>query len=73
VLSEVREALGNPPAFILDVRPAQRALGVICTHEVAEQVSKNTKSFPYSMAKSPTYAEFVHLLGPSSIVTAQVS
>ncbi|KAE8351569.1 cytochrome P450 [Aspergillus coremiiformis] len=71
VLSEIRTHLGNPAAFILDLRPAQRTLCVICSHEVAEQVSRSSKSFPFSMAKSPTARDLEPLLGFHSIITSE--
>lgn len=60
--------------YFLDVRPAQRApLGILCNHEVAEQVTRATKALPYSMDKSPTMDFMEPLTGPSSVLTRQVS
>ena len=71
MFQEIQKHLGNPPVFILDLRPVQHVLCVVGNHEVAEQVSRSTKSFPYSMGKSPTMRLYDHLLGPKSILTAQ--
>lgn len=71
VFLEVKRHLGNAPLFILDLRPVQYVLCVVGSHEVAEQVSKSTKSFPYSMKKSPTMRLYERLLGPRSILTAE--
>ena len=68
---EVKRHLCNAPLFILDLRPVQYVLCVVGSHEVAEQVSKSTKSFPYSMNKSPTMRLYERLLGPRSILTAE--
>ncbi|KAE8146525.1 cytochrome P450 [Aspergillus avenaceus] len=70
VFSEIRAHLGHPAAYILDLRPVQRVLCVVCSHDVAEQVSCSSKSFPYSMGKSPTLREFELLLGAHSIIAA---
>lgn len=70
VLQEIRRHLGNPPLFLLDLRPIQRPLVIVCSHEVAEQVSKSTKELPYSVPKSPTIKALEPLLGPNSILSA---
>ena len=70
---EIKEHLGNPPVYLLDVRPAQGyPLGLICSHEVAEQISRATKALPYSMDKSPTMDFMEPMTGPHSILTRQV-
>ncbi|GKZ18947.1 hypothetical protein AbraIFM66951_001907 [Aspergillus brasiliensis] len=69
VFREIQEHLGNPPLMLFDLRPVQYRLCVVGSHEVAEQISRSTKSFPYSMQKSPTMGAFEPLLGPHSIVT----
>lgn len=71
VFLEAKRHLSNPSVFILDLRPVQHVLCVVGSHEVAEQVSRSSKNFPYSMGKSPTMRLFEHLLGPMSILTAQ--
>lgn len=71
VFLEIKRHLGNAPLFILDLRPVQYVLCVVGNHEVAEQISKSTKSFPYSMHKSPTMRLYERLLGPRSILTAE--
>ncbi|RJE25349.1 Cytochrome p450 [Aspergillus sclerotialis] len=69
---EIKEHLGNPPVYLLDVRPAQSyPIGILCNHEVAEQVSRATKALPYSMDKSPTMDFMEPLTGPSSVLTSQ--
>ncbi|PYH92124.1 cytochrome P450 [Aspergillus ellipticus CBS 707.79] len=70
VFHEIREHLGNPPLMFFNLRPLQRPLCVVGNHDVAEQISRSTKPFPYSMAKSPTMEQFEPLLGPHSIITA---
>ncbi|KAF9895176.1 hypothetical protein FE257_000078 [Aspergillus nanangensis] len=70
VLLQMRKSLGNPPLFILDLRPVQPPLAVICRHEIAEQISKGSRDFPYSLPKSPTFSHLKPLLGRGSMITA---
>ncbi|KIN09103.1 hypothetical protein OIDMADRAFT_37986 [Oidiodendron maius Zn] len=67
IFSEIQENLGRPPAFVMDFRPFTFAICVVCNHEVAEQVSKGSKKFPYNMTKA--HNPYVHLLGANSILT----
>jgi len=46
---------------------------VIASHEIAEQISRTTKMFPYSVTKSPTMAEIEGLIGKKSLIRAEVS
>ncbi|KAK4184333.1 putative sterigmatocystin biosynthesis P450 monooxygenase stcS [Podospora australis] len=72
VLYDMQKDLGSPPIMLLDTRPIfQYPMVVISSHEVAEQVSKSSKLFPWSTPKSPTFSEFVHLIGPRSILTRE--
>lgn len=59
--------------MFFDLRPVQFRLCVVGSHEVAEQISRSTKSFPYGMKKSPTMDALEPLLGPYSIITQEVS
>lgn len=58
--------------FILDLHPVAPVLCVVCSHDIAEQVTKASKSFPYSIPKAPTTRVFEGLFGPRSIITAEV-
>ncbi|RAL00327.1 cytochrome P450 [Aspergillus ibericus CBS 121593] len=71
IFREIQEHLGNPPLVLYDLRPLQRPLCVVRDHEVAEQVSRNTKNFPYSMGKSPWMKTLEPLLGSYSIITSE--
>ncbi|OOG01126.1 hypothetical protein ASPCADRAFT_38480 [Aspergillus carbonarius ITEM 5010] len=71
VFREIQEYLGSPPLVLYDLRPLQYPLCVVGNHEVAEQVSRSTKSFPYSMGKSPGMRALEPLLGPYSIITSE--
>jgi hypothetical protein len=64
--------LGNPPIMLVDLRPLSLPLLVIADHEVAEQVSRASKPFPYSVLKSPTTYFLKNLTGEESILHAEV-
>ncbi|KAF7128694.1 hypothetical protein CNMCM5793_003545 [Aspergillus hiratsukae] len=71
VLAETRASLGNPPVFLLDLRPFHAPMGVVCDHELAEQMTKSSKSHPYGLGKAPALFKLAPLLGKKSIITAQ--
>ncbi|KAF6789409.1 cytochrome P450 52A11 [Colletotrichum sojae] len=62
------ESIGNPPVMFLDIRPASRPMLVIRSHEVAEQITKQSKMWPYSLPKSNTLQFLYPLFGETSIV-----
>ena len=59
---------GYPELFLADTRPTGPPLTVVCSHAVAEQVSKVSKGFPVSVNKSPTTFEFTRLIGYETIL-----
>ncbi|KAJ4987846.1 cytochrome P450 52A11 [Stagonosporopsis vannaccii] len=62
---------GRPEYMYLDFRPVQYPLLLVASHELAEQLTRVTKSHPYSVTKSPTVqGEFGALVGKHSILTA---
>ncbi|KAK1965842.1 cytochrome P450 52A11 [Colletotrichum sublineola] len=67
------ESIGNPPIMFLDLRPAMRPMILIRSHEMAEQVSRQSKMWPYSTPKSDTMMYLIPLLGERSIIMAQGS
>ncbi len=70
---EIWEGLGKPPFFLLDLRPVNYMMLVVTNHEVAEQITKASKMFPYSVTKSPSMKALAELVGPESIIMAGVS
>ncbi len=69
----INEALGRPPLMLMDLRPFGPPMAIVRSHEVAEQVSKAYKQFPYSLPKMPqVYGHMVHVTGPTSILGADV-
>ncbi|KAK0742570.1 cytochrome P450 [Apiosordaria backusii] len=71
ILRDMVKAAGNPSVLFVDTRPASYAMAVISSHEVAEQLSRATKQYPWSAPKSPTIAELVNLVGHQSILSKQ--
>ncbi|KAK3328644.1 cytochrome P450 [Cercophora scortea] len=63
--------LGNPPLFLVDLRPVGHAMAIVTSHEVAEQFSRASKMFPWSVPKSPTMSSLVHLIGNKSILSRE--
>lgn len=47
-------------------------MAIIADHEVAEQVARATKTFPYSLPKSPMMTYIDPLVGHHSLVSIQV-
>lgn len=72
VFHQIGQSVGMPPILILDMRPFFWIMCLVFNHDVAEQISRSTKSLPYSTPKSPTMGAFVPIIGPHSIISAQV-
>ena len=73
VFWQIAKAAGNPPILLMDLRPVSYALCVVLSHDVAEQISRSSKQFPYSTPKSPTFQELVPIVGSHSIILSQVA
>ncbi|GIK05317.1 hypothetical protein Aspvir_009423 [Aspergillus viridinutans] len=71
VFEEIKAHLGNPPLFFLDNRPMHQPMAVVCSHEIAEQVVRSSKQFPYGMPKTPDLQAYKYLLGPHSILSSE--
>ncbi|KAI0880264.1 cytochrome P450 [Annulohypoxylon maeteangense] len=67
MFTEMHEALGRPSLMFVDLRPVNRPLVLISSHEIAEQVSKPSKLFPASLPKTDL-SYLLHLTGPTSIL-----
>jgi hypothetical protein len=66
------EELNEPEIFVLDFAP-MISMCVVTDPKVAEQISSPSARFPYSMPKSYSLADIVPILGPTSILLAEVS
>ncbi|WQF82416.1 Putative cytochrome P450 [Colletotrichum destructivum] len=67
-MDDMAESIGSPPVMFLDLRPLVRPMLLIRSHEIAEQVSRQSKTWPYSLPKSDTMLHLFPLLGERSIV-----
>ncbi|KAK0728873.1 cytochrome P450 [Lasiosphaeria miniovina] len=67
----MNKKLGNPGLMLVDLRPAAYPIAVIASHEIAEQISRASKLFPWSTSKSPTVNAFDRLIGSRSIIGRQ--
>jgi hypothetical protein len=65
------EDLGKPDIFVVDTAPIFRVL-VICSPTIAEQISKPSSQYPYSMPKSWTLSDILPLIGKQSILMSEV-
>lgn len=72
VLLEVSREQGSPPVMLLDLRPLEYPMLVICNADVAEQITKASSRWSSSTPKSPTLKNIWHLTGKNSILTAEV-
>lgn len=69
----MHDSLGNPPVMLVDLWPAQvKPLLLVTSHDVAEQITRVSKAFPWSIAKSPTVFDLEELLGTHSLLLKQV-
>jgi cytochrome P450 len=68
LLKTMFRMLGKPPLMVLDLRPLTRPMVVVCSHDVAEQISRSSKAFPWSLPKSPTMAGLNPLVGRHSVL-----
>ncbi|KAH7355884.1 cytochrome P450 [Pyrenochaeta sp. MPI-SDFR-AT-0127] len=70
VLENIWKDNGRPDFMFFDTRPAQHPLALITSHELAEQVTRATKTQQYSVTKSPTIQEgFGQLVGKFSLLS----
>ncbi|KAK8037379.1 cytochrome P450 [Apiospora marii] len=70
VFSEMLETLGNPPLMFVDLRPVNRPMVLVRSHEIAEQITKPSPQFPTSVPKA-SLAYLRHVIGRSSVLGAE--
>lgn len=72
ILEDIWNQHGRPEFMYMDFRPVQYPLLLVTSHEIAEQLTRTTKSHPYSIRKSPTIqGEYGALVGKRSILTEE--
>ena len=57
----------------MDLRPFTAPIVIVLSYDIAEQVTRASKSFPWSLPKSPTMLEMRDLVGHNSILAIGVS
>ncbi|KAI1324487.1 cytochrome P450 [Xylariaceae sp. FL0255] len=68
----INEALGRPPLMLLDMRPLGPLVVIVRSHEVAEQLSKPNKQYPYSLPKMQNaFQELSHVIGRTSLISSE--
>jgi hypothetical protein len=71
-LEQIWEDLGQPDLYLIDTAPIFRML-VICSPTIAEQITKASSQYPYSVPKSWTVKDLLPLVGKTSIISSEVS
>jgi hypothetical protein len=71
-LEHIYEDLGQPDIYVLDTAPIFRLL-IVCSPTIAEQLSKPSSRYPYSLPKNWTLKDILPLIGKNSILTSEVS
>ena len=64
----MHDDLGRPGAMFVDMRPVGYPLLYVTDHEVAEQISKSSKTFNWAVHKSPTIDDIIPVIGEHSII-----
>lgn len=64
----MHEELGSPGYFFVDFRPISHPMLMLADGALAEQLSRPSKQFPYSVNKWPTLGDLVSLIGRRSIL-----
>ena len=68
---EIWNSLGNPPAFLMDLHPVDRAFLIIADPVLAEEISQPNATFKYSLPKSDTMMAMHRLVGLESLIIAE--
>jgi cytochrome P450 len=61
-------SLDRPSIMFVDLWPVMFPFVVVTNHTVAEQISRATKQYPYSLPKSPSMRYLRPLTGPDALV-----
>src|SRR5215469_13017293 len=71
-MQELVKRANYPPILFLDTRPVIPPICLVNSHYIAEQLSKPSPSFRYSVCKSPTaFRELYPLVGKSSLMITE--
>jgi cytochrome P450 len=67
----MHRAAGSPSVLLFDMRPVFWPLLLVFSPTVAEQIAKPSKTFKYSVPKSPTVSALTPIIGPTSLISSQ--
>lgn len=72
-MNKMVDDLGNPSLMVMDNWPINPSMVVICKHDVAEQITRPSTQFPYSVTRSDSASRVSELIGEHSILRKIVS
>src|SRR5262249_24898480 len=68
-MQELMKRANYPPILVFDARPMNPVVCLVGSHYIAEQLSKSSSSFRYSVYKSPTaFRELAPFIGGTSLL-----
>jgi len=59
--------------MVIDIWPLNYPMAIIINHDIAEQISRASKNYPYGTPKSPTMKYLNPIIGKHSLVSINVS
>lgn len=68
---EIWKDANKPDVLLMDVRPFMYTIVVIADHDIAEQISKPSPLFKYSVTKSITTGDLYPIIGKKSVLTSE--
>ncbi|KAL0938151.1 cytochrome P450 52A11 [Colletotrichum truncatum] len=68
VFGDICESMGNPPVLLLDFRPLNSPVLLVRSHEISEQITRQSKMWPYSTPKADTAQYLTPLIGENSMI-----
>ncbi|KAF2198204.1 cytochrome P450 [Delitschia confertaspora ATCC 74209] len=72
IFNDMFNKAGRPEILLADIRPINYGMLLVGSHEVADQCTRPSKLFPYSVPKSKTIdLSFRRLIGARSILTME--
>ncbi|KAK5085070.1 hypothetical protein LTR70_008704 [Exophiala xenobiotica] len=67
-MQEIWDELGQPPAYMIDLAPVDRAMMIIADPTIAEAITQPSPEYKYSIPKSNTLQQITRLVGDHSLV-----
>ncbi|KAI1367241.1 cytochrome P450 [Xylaria arbuscula] len=73
IIADMHKRLGAAPLLLFDSWPVLNPIVIVASHDVAEQISRASNLFPYSIPRSPSLERVMQLIGPDSMILKNVS